>query len=727
MSSTRDAHRAFGQELRASPGLALLLLLVPAIALGLSAWGLAEPSVALNLSLFLCALAFAAFLVQTWNDELGRWATIMALMAAVFSFHRWLRIPGILILLMVPTALAAAFLGFSAALISALGQSILLFLAWLLRIMPRTDALVAIASLWIMVATLYFIYRPIHDLAEWSWTHYGQARDLLEEARNRQSQLKDTLDALAHTNRQFALANERLAAARLAAEDARKAKAAFVAKVSHEFRTPLNMIIGLTDLLLETPEVYGEGLPPRLLQDLDIVRRNCEHLASMISDVLDLSQVEAGRMALHRDWVDLGEILHAAVTTVQPLLQKKGLQLRIDIDDGVTEVYCDRTRIRQVVLNLVSNAARFTEYGSVNIRAEQDAQYVRVSVEDTGPGIAAEDVGRIFEPFEQVNIRPWQSRSGSGLGLSISKQFVELHGGRMWLKSAVGKGSTFYFRLPLAPLQGPAAPATRWITEQWEARRTREDISQQPLRPRVVLWDDTHELETLLVRYGEEIEFVYSQGLVDADQKLRQTASSALLINTASPRDLWPRLEGARAIITDVPIFGCSIPPHADPARERGVTGYLLKPVTRAMVSAAVEAVDGTAERVLVVDDDPDALSLVARMLHSHDPHLAVKTTTQSVESLSIMRQWRPDLVILDIIMPEMDGWQVIQAMQREPALRDIPIVVISAQDPRDEPLTSSAVMATIGRGLSLNEVLMYLQQASALLKAVRLPAQERQ
>src|SRR5690606_12721278 len=242
----------------------------------------------------------------------------------------WLDLPGLVALLPIPVVLAMGLLGFRRVWVSAALESLALTLMAAIAPWLNGSMLVAgLAAIWGTWGLLLGLYQLITHLTEWSWSNYRQVLLLLEEARDRSAELEQVLRELVHVNRQMDLLNERLAATRLAAEEAKVAKANFVAKVSHEFRTPLNMIIGLTDLAVESPEIYGAPLPPSLVEDLRIVHRNCTHLASMINDVLDLSQTESGRLVLRREWVDLGAEIANAAAGVQPLMDKKGLALRV--------------------------------------------------------------------------------------------------------------------------------------------------------------------------------------------------------------------------------------------------------------------------------------------------------------------------------------------------------------------------------------------------------------
>ena len=247
------------------------------------------------------------------------------------------------------------------------------------------------------------------------------------------------------------------------AEDERRAKEQFVANVSHELRTPLNMIIGFCEMITETPETYGESIPDTLLADLEVVLRNSQHLSGLINDVLDLSQIEVGQMALTREQIALSEIVQAAVTAVQPLFISKRLNLTTEIPEDLPTLYCDHIRIREVMLNLLSNAGRFTESGGVTIKAWCRAGNVYVSVSDTGPGISVEGQKRIFQPFEQLDSTIRRRYGGTGLGLSISKGFVEAHDGEMWVESQEGQGTTFFFRLPLELPTPSGGDFMRWF------------------------------------------------------------------------------------------------------------------------------------------------------------------------------------------------------------------------------------------------------------------------
>lgn len=720
-------------ELRISPNLITILLVVLGIIFVLVGDSLSDHLV--RSKLWIYALLFYTLSAVTWQldirkPQLGRWFIIVSAMMMIYLADWWLGMSGFIFLMTITVTLAAALLSLRAATVTAV--SITMLLLSLSRydntgvnLMTLPANLIAI---WITLGLMFAIYKPMYDITAWSWGHFQQAQRLLEQTRDQKAALEQTQDDLMIANRTLDLLNERLAAMRLIAEEAQKAKAAFVAKISHEFRTPLNMIIGLIDTLTETPQVYGQALPPVLLRDLDIVRRNSEHLASMINDVLALSQAAAGQLALHREWADLAPDIDRALTVVAPLLERKGLSLQVIMPDDLPQVYCDKTRIRQVILNLVSNAARYTEEGSIVVRVAQAGQNVLFSVSDTGPGISPKDAERIFEPFYQAKEGFWRDRGGSGLGLSISQQFIEHHGGRIWLESEPGIGSTFSFQLPISPLPSPMVEAKGWINEDWVfyERASWPNIPRLPYKQRFVLCDETGLLQPLLAQYSDNIEFVEASNLKQATQELQQMPAHAVIINTKSPDNLGALVERARRTAPDTPIIGCCFPPQVDRVVDAEAMDYLVKPVMQTDIQDAIQNLGSVVRRVLIVDDDPDIRQLFARMILNCDSRLEVATASSGEEALKQLRRCPPDLILLDLIMPGMDGWQVLEQKRQDEAIKDIPVIIISAEDLADQAMSSPVLLATMGQGISINQMLRCsLRLSKLLLEPEREPDRE--
>jgi signal transduction histidine kinase/CheY-like chemotaxis protein len=672
----------------------------------------------MTLFLALCGLAIIGWLLVGWKPELGRWFTVAALSATVHLTGLGLDVPGSLTWAVLPVALAVPLIGLSAASVAAVGESaIVLYLA------ERTEgnssnAVVAIVVIWGVFVALCAMQCRIRQRCVWLNAYFEHAQQFLEEARDHRADLEQALDDLAHANRQLTLMNERVTVLRLIAEEAQKAKTRFVARVSHEFRTPLNMIIGLVDLMTETPEIYDVTPSPRMRETLQVVHRNCQHLSDMVSDVLDLTRIETDRMVLHRERIDIGEVIDSTVETVRTLMESKHLALKLTISEDIPEVYCDRTRIEQVILNLMSNAARYTEKGGITIAVDHHDQRVLISVKDTGPGIPPQDLERIFEPFCQGTSDFWRDKGGSGLGLSISKQFVEMHGGKMWVESELGVGTTFAFELPISsPIALVGKPGHQiredWI---WHRHESRPNLPDSHYNPRLVICDETGDLYTMLSRYSEEVEFVEAHGEAEAIEALRRAPAHAILLNATDPENIQPRVEMLKRESAGTPIIGCSVPRSAERARSLGVSGHLIKPITRADLKQALHAIEHPVRHVLAVDDDPEAIQLLSQMLHVCDDNLKVTTACSGEEMLDQLRSDPPDLMLLDILMPGMDGWQVLEHITSHEEIPDVPVFFVSGQDPRDQPPRSDFLLAAVDGGLSLNNLLRCSLEISNLL-----------
>lgn len=572
--------------------------------------------------------------------------------------------------------------------------------------------------------------RSLLTVTQWSLSSYNQARQKMEEAREHRLERKQVEEDLTQANQELARLSDRLKAMYQVAEEARRAKEAFVANVSHELRTPLNMIVGFSEIITHSPQLYGDHLPPALLSDIAAIHLNSQHLSRLVDDVLDLSQVEAGRMALSKEWVSLPDVVHAAALAVRDLLESKGLYLELDVPSDLPAVFCDSTRIRQVVLNLLSNASRFTEQGGVRIAARRARNDVVISVTDTGPGITPEDQERLFEPFQQLDSSIRRRHGGSGLGLSISKRFVEMHGGKMWLESQVGVGTTFHFSLPLETLL-PAAlagvgDALRWFSpySEYEYRmRTRRSKAEAPVVcPRFVLVEEDKTLERLLTRYLHGFEIVSVTGIDQAILELSRSPAQALIVNAPLnerapvPGDGVHRMDQLASLPYGTPAVICWVPGEDETARQLGVVRYLVKPVTREMLLSTLEDLGEAVQSVLVVDDQPEALQLFARMLYTADRPYRVLRAENGQRALGLLRQRRPDVMLLDLIMPGMDGFQVLQEKGQDSSIQDIPVIIISSRDPGGEPIVSNVLTVTRGGGLSARDLLACIQAVSEIL-----------
>ncbi len=566
--------------------------------------------------------------------------------------------------------------------------------------------------------------RSLLTLTQWSLASFERAQEKVEEARDQRLELKQAQQDLILATSELARLSERLKAMHQVAEEARQAKEQFVANVSHELRTPLNMIIGFCEMITESPGLYGATLPPALLADIEVIQRNSHHLSKLVNDVLDLSQVQAGRMALSREWCRLGDLLAEAALAVRPLFDSKGLYLEMDVPADLPQVYCDSTRVRQVVLNLLSNAGRFTEKGGVQVQARSDGESLIVSIADTGPGIAPEDQKRLFEPFQQLDGSFRAHHEGSGLGLSISKMFVELHEGRMWLESTKGVGSTIYFTLPLV-LSVPNLvedDSRRWFSpyHQYAERTERSKAPPPAVRPRFVVLEQDRALSRMLARYVDGAEIVSVGDSQEAFAELARSPAVALVVNAGAHRETGALTHPLPGLPYDTPVITCWVATESETAKRLGVVRYLTKPVSREILLRSLAELGPGCKSVLVVDDEPDMLQLMARVLSGagYQPLQA----GDGQRALDLLRRRRPDAVLLDLIMPGVDGFQVLQEKSQDPAICDIPVVVISAKNPSGETIVSDSLLVSRGGGLSAQDLLGCLLAVSQVLSPPTTP-----
>jgi signal transduction histidine kinase/CheY-like chemotaxis protein len=670
------------------------------------------------------AAAGAGVVLWRRRPDLARWYAVGLSILAAWLAVTWLAFPGAHALAAVPPVLAVSLLGFTAGLLAAaLEAAVLLALLGTgrLDLLAAGLGLVEIAAVFGAGAA---VHLPARRVVSWSWDYFYEARRLLEEARNRQGALSQALADLAHANEQLTRLNSLAQNLRQAADSARLAKEQFVTNVSHELRTPLNMIIGFSEMILNDPESYGADVPSALLADLAIIRRNADHLSDLIDDVLDLSQIEADQMALTREQVSIQEVIQAASDAVRPLFQSKRLFLDMELEGDIPPVYCDRTRIREVLLNLLSNAGRFTESGGVTIRARQKQDHLEVSVADTGPGMPPDQMDKLFQPFQQLDASIRRRYGGTGLGLNISKRFIELHGGKIWVESQPGKGTTFSFSLPAAPAAAPGSRFTRWIVPDWDYvhRVTSQEIPRKPPRPRLVVSETGGSLEHMLSRYFGDVDIVKVETVEAALQEIAAVPSQVLLLN--HPRgDAESVLEQIErlGLPYEIPVIACSVPGSEEIASSLGANDYLIKPISRQKLLDTLERMRPDIHTVLIVDDEPEALRLFMRMLHSANKGYHILRARNGEEALRVIRQYRPDVVLMDLVMPVMDGFQLLRLRSEDPLLSEIPFIITSARDAAGSPIVTRSISVTRKGGISTHGLMQCVQ---ALTQILAMPGQ---
>jgi signal transduction histidine kinase/DNA-binding response OmpR family regulator len=554
-----------------------------------------------------------------------------------------------------------------------------------------------------------------------------------------------------------------------------KLKSTFLANMSHELRTPMNAIIGYTDLMID-----GVDGPVNEEQEKSLkkVTNNARHLLQLINDVLDISKIEAGKMKLNPKEFDLKWLVDSALHTFEPQMKLKGLTLTIDIPEGLPLIYGDGDRIREIFINLVANAIKFTNQGGITISAKLSERAVRpgeppmfleICVEDTGIGIREEDVGKIFDKFVQADLTTIRQYEGTGLGLSIARGLVSLHKGVIWVTSKVGEGSRFCFTLPLKKeiLEKPAEPVieTRiaesladyynrpvedflkepeyagkpircweyircgqpscpaygsqegrcWLImgthcagmkiaaypEKVDFCKTCELIQNIGTRPEeefsaaeikgteivkktVLSIDDNPEAIDIIRKYlGEEYNVVGLLSPEDAVKRAREIKPMAITLDIMMPRkDGWQVLRELKGDpeTQDIPVIVLSIVDDQRLGFSLGAAEYIIKPVEKDVLLRKLKTFEKTTKikRVLIVDNDPNTVRLIGSVLE--EAEYQVTTAYNCEDAVKSIRDFRPDLIVLNLTMPE-TGFDVIEYLKTEKGGKELPLIVLTQKD----------------------------------------------
>jgi PAS domain S-box-containing protein len=447
-------------------------------------------------------------------------------------------------------------------------------------------------------------------------------------------------------------------------------KSQFLANMSHELRTPLNSIIGFSRVIIK-----GIDGPVTELQqqDLTAIYNSGQHLLGLINDILDLSKIEAGKMELAFDEVNISDITNSVLSTMSGLIKDKPIQMRRNVQPNLPTVRADAIRVRQVMINLLSNAAKFTDEGTITVdvglrRGTSGHNEMHIGVTDTGTGIAQQDQTKLFQPFSQVDDSPTRKTGGTGLGLSICQHIVNMHGGKIWVESEVGKGSTFHFTLPLFH------------------KDTGIDASDD--NKVVLAIDDDIQVIGLYERYlqPQGYQVVPLTTPKQAVERAKQLKPFAITLDIMMPgTDGWQVLDELKADpdTRNIPIIICSIIEELEKGFNLGATDYLVKPILQEDLVNALDRLnaDGSIRDVLIIDDNPDDLRLLSKIL-SDDGRYKAMTAEGGRVGWDIISSGRPPhAVILDLFMPEMDGFKILENMQTSEKLRDIPVIVISGME----------------------------------------------
>lgn len=533
-------------------------------------------------------------------------------------------------------------------------------------------------------------------------------------------------------------AEDALRKGKAAAEDANRAKSQFLANMSHELRTPLNAIIGYSEMLQEDAHDFGYG---DIVPDLEKIRGAGQHLLALINDILDISKIEAGRMELYLETFEPDLLLLDVQATIEPLMSKNHNTFVIHCPDDLGTMHADLTKVRQSLFNLLSNAAKFTENGTVTLTVEkrevysavrpdpaapfihQPTSFILFQVSDTGIGMTIEQMAKVFQAFTQADASTTRKYGGTGLGLAISRRFCQMMGGDITVSSEVGQGSTFTIWLPVNvadpkltdALPAPAAFAGNALNGD---RPSSEPGSQKT----VLVIDDDPAVRDLVQRYLTKVGFrVETAANGEEGMKLaRQMRPDAITLDVLMPdMNGWSVLSAFKADpeLAEIPVVVMTIVDDKNRGFALGAADYLTKPIDYQRLTHLLQKFqphrllqESEHRRVLVVEDDPDIRQMFRRMLERE--YWQVAEAENGRLGLDALCQQQPDLILLDLMMPEMDGFQFIAAVRERPEWRSLPIVVVTALDltPADHLRLNGYVeqilqKGTYGRDELLHEV----------------------
>ncbi len=497
----------------------------------------------------------------------------------------------------------------------------------------------------------------------------------LEELTSRQAELGRLNRELEDTNRGvlalYAELEERAESLRSASE----LKTRFLSNMTHELRTPLNSILSLSRLLLDG--VDGELTAGQRTQ-VSFVRRSAEDLSALVNDLLDLARIEAGKSVVRPGHFQLTDLFGALRGVMKPLIASSDVQLVFEDPGAIGSLHSDEGKVSQIVRNLVANAIKFTDRGEVRVAAAPgpDGQVV-ISVSDTGIGIAAEDQERIFDEFTQLDAQHRGRREGSGLGLPLCRKLATLLGGSVTVRSTPGRGSTFTLALP------------REYRDRRELGVEVQPIVDKSRAPVLIVEDDADTLsvyESYLKGSGYQV--LPARTIDEARRLLRKVRPAAIVLDVLlEGESTWLFLTELKqaAESRDIPVIVVSVNDGQKTAIALGADDFCTKPVERAWLVERLERLSarGRLDKVLIVDDDEGSRYLLRTLISQF--RFELLEASGGVQGLAMARSEKPAVIFLDLLMPDLSGFEVLEALRADPATRDLAVIVFSSKDLDDD------------------------------------------
>ena len=639
-------------------------------------------------------ISVAALLLQRKFFLLAQVIWYLGLSALISMAFHFYQKPEILFLFIFLPIMAEVLVGIKITFLLDLGISLLILL-WnrlgFLPVMPGNYLTVIILSLIVATALGWGISYNLVLSIEMASHHYREARERLNEAREQRAEISVLLKDVNNANYQLDRLNTMLTEARSQADKAREERDRFALAVSHELRSPLNFIIGFSDLMVNSPSTYGQvtAWPPGLYDDVNEIYKSSKHLMQLINDILDMGKMDARQFTVFREKIDIQLIIDDVCGMVHSSLENKGLKLIIDVQPDLPPVFVDRTRIRQVLLNLVTNSLRFTHTGSITIKAfPLSRELLKVEVIDTGTGIAKGDLEKVFHDFRQVGEDKQRSGEGSGLGLSIGRRFVRLHDGEMGVESEPGKGSKFFFTVPFHQ------KADEYTLVSEENTFNPEDGNGIPKLEKdqfiLMVAADAFSAQ-VFARTLKGYKFTLLTDLTQLNYVTKNTFPCAVVVDenlSANPLVQSFMMKPPY----DVPILIFPLPisrQNRTTDLPQGVIDYLVKPVPRTVLLDVVKKLELKNKTILVVDDDPSMSRFVIQALRSDlenetetREEYKILTALDGQEALRYLHTIPIGAIFLDLELTDMHGLTLLQRIQQDKGLTPMPVVIISASDP---------------------------------------------
>ncbi|MBT3589209.1 MAG: response regulator [Candidatus Marinimicrobia bacterium] len=467
--------------------------------------------------------------------------------------------------------------------------------------------------------------------------------------------------------------NTELVESQKAAEAANEAKSTFLANMSHELRTPLNAIIGYSEMLMEDAEDENEEFIP----DLDKINNSGKHLLGLINDILDLSKVESGKMELFLEEFNLSKIMDEIESTILPMVEKNNNSLKINIKSDTKTIVADITKIRQIILNLLSNSSKFTKDGTISINVvESNSQDDSIDfiIADTGIGMSQDQVEKVFMPFTQADEKTTRKFGGTGLGLTITKMFAEMMGGDIALSSVEGEGTTFIVTIPRCVVD-PKKESSEILPV---------DLSESDFT--ILVIDDDDNAQGLMKKFLNKQGYSIIQALSGKDgiKLANEQHPDLITLDVMMPEmDGWEVLAELQAndLTKNIPVIMLSMADEPDIGFSLGATDYLTKPINWSRLSDVLGKyhIDATTDAILIVEDDKITRDMLRKSLESNE--YKVRTAINGKKGLEAIEVSKPSLIILDLMMPEMDGFEFAEKLRENKEWLDIPVVVVTAKD----------------------------------------------